>query len=286
MAGMLLLRALGRLPLPVRRRLGALLGDIARIAGIRRRVAARNLELVFPELTAAARGQILRRHFQLLGAVFLDECALLGMSAEAARRRIVVENEDALEAKKPVIVCAPHFAAAAIGGVRLSAMLGGRMMFYYKPLHNKFWDKFYARLRRRYGAVGAAATDKSSLLACARHLKNGGVFFYLPDADPKRRKSVVFAPFMGVAAATTTALSRLAAAGGAEVRMFSAMLTKDGYRLQLSPPLENFPGKDAAADARRINDLIGEQVRRDPAQYYWLHRRFKTRPDNQGDIYA
>ena len=287
MPGMRALQLLGSMPQPARRTAGARLGDMARWMGIRRRVAARNLALAFPELPPAARDQILRRHFQLLGAVFLEECALLKMPAEEIRRRIILEDEESLQTRRPVIFCAPHFAAAAVGGIRLTALLGGRVMFYYKPMHNQFWDKFYGRLRKQYGAVGVSATSKNAMLSCARHLKNGGALFYLPDTDPKRRKNAVFAPFLGVAAAaTTTAISRLAAVGGAEVRMFSAFLAKDGCRLDLSPPLAQFPGADAAADARRINDLISAQVRRDPAQYYWLHRRFKTRPAGEEDIYA
>lgn len=286
MAGVRALQCLGRLPPPLRRVVGARLGDTARWAGIRRRVAARNLALGFPELSPAARGAILRRHFQLLGAVFLEECALLDMPPDTICRRIVLEDEESLHNTRPVILCAPHFAAAAAGGVRLTAQMGGRVMFYYKPMHSPFWDKFYGRLRQQYGAVGVAATQKNAMLQCARHLKNGGALFYLPDTDPRRRKNAVFAPFLGVQAATTTAVSRLAAAGGAEVRMFNSFWTEEGCRLELSAPLADFPSADAAADTRRINDLISAQVRRDPAQYYWLHRRFKTRPEGEKDIYA
>lgn len=284
--GIRALRMLGRLPFSARRFAGARLGDAARLVGIRRRVAARNLELAFPNLSAAERKDILRRHFQFLGTVFLDECALLAMPEENMRRWIAVENEESLSEKKPVILCVPHFAAATVAGVRLSSFLGGRMVFHYKPMHSGFWDGFYTRLRQQYGATGAAATKKNVLLSCARHVRGGGVFYYLPDADPKRRKNAAFVPFLGVEAATTTAVSRLASSCGAEVRVFTALQTKEGYRARLSPPLKDFPGEDAVADARRINDLIGEQVRREPAQYYWLHRRFKTRPEGEGNIYA
>ncbi|MGI9306441.1 MAG: lysophospholipid acyltransferase family protein [Gammaproteobacteria bacterium] len=279
------LRFLGRLPFSARRFLGARVGDLARLAGVRRRVAARNLSLAFPRLPPEERENILRRHFQTLGKVFLDECFFLGMPKQEIRRRLAVDNEEDLQERRPVIFCAPHFAAATIGGVRLSALLGGRILFHYKPLHNQFWNRFYARLRTQYGAVGAPA-GKNAMLVCARHLKRGGALFYLPDADAGRRKNTAFAPFMGVPAATTTALSRLAEISGAEVRIFTAALVADGYRFQLSPPLEDFPGPDAVQDAVRINALIGGHVRETPAQYYWLHRRFKTRPEGGENLYA
>ncbi|MGI9298327.1 MAG: lysophospholipid acyltransferase family protein [Gammaproteobacteria bacterium] len=282
-----LLKILGRLPLRTRRRLGACLGDLARlILRGRRRVAARNLSLALPEISAAERRAVLRRHFQLLGAVFLDECALLGMSASEVREWLHLDDEDASR-EGPVIFCAPHFVAAGIGGLRLSAPLGGRVMFHYRPLHSRFWDCFYRRLRGKFGAAGISAASAGAMRLCARNLRRGGAVFYLPDTDGGRRKSAVFAPFLGVAAAaTTTAPSRLASLGGARVRLFTSFLTDDGYEIQMSPPLEDFPGADAAADTRRLNALIGEQIRRDPAQYYWLHRRFKTRPEGESPRYA
>ena len=118
------------------------------------------------------------------------------------------------------------------------------LAFLYRPMHSRFWNNFYGRLRGQYSAAAIAANSPDAMRRCARHLRGGGSLFYLPDIDARRRKSAVFAPFMGVAAATTTALSRLAALGGAQVRMFSARMqdANGGYDLQLSPPLSNFPG--------------------------------------------
>lgn len=279
-----LLRLLGRLPFAARRRLGAILGDAARLLGIRRRIAARNLQLTFPELSAAERHAILRRHFQLLGAVLLDEFALLTMSENAVNHWLSLAEDT--ENQRPIIFCVPHFVGAGIGGIRLSANWGGRLIFHYKPMHDPHWDAFYKRLRGKCGAIGVKATETSAMRVCARHLQQNKVMFYLPDTDTGTRKSMVFAPFLGVSAATTTTVSRLAAIAGAQVRMFMVTVTDNGYKLHLSPPLDNFPGPDLTADAGRLNALIGEQVRRDPAQYYWLHRRFKTRPAGEKNCYA
>lgn len=290
---MFLLKLLGKLPLRIRRILGARLGDIARLLlRNRRRVAARNLFLAFPEFSAKKRRKVLRRHFRLLGAVFLDECALLGMSAAKVRDWIPLdaekENLQNDDLQTGAIFCAPHFVAAGTGGLRLSAILENRLMFHYRPLHSRFWDGFYRRLRGRFGARGvSAAAGPSAMRDCARHLQRGDSVFYLPDTDAGKRKSAIFAPFLGVqSAATTTAVPRLAAAGKSQVRIFASFITDGGYALRISKPLPDFPGTDAAEDARRLNDLIGEEIRRDPAQYYWLHRRFKTRPDGEAARYA
>ena len=244
------------------------------------------MSLAFPEFSAAERDKILRRHFHLLGAVFLDECALLGMSEARTRQWMQLDGEEELRGRA-VLVCAPHFVAAGIGGVRMSSLLRERVKFHYKPLHNRFWDLFYRRLRGKFDAAGIAATGGGAMRECARALQRGDTVFYLPDIDAGRRKSAVFAPFLGVgAAATTTATTRLAAMTGAQVRVLAAFVDGDGYELRLSPPLPDFPGADAAADARRINEIIGAHVRRDPAQYYWLHRRFKTFPEGEKPRYV
>lgn len=281
------LRTLGRLPLRWRRILGARLGDLARlILRRRRRIARRNLSLAFPEFSATRRREIVRRHFRLLGAVFLDECALLGMSAAETKQWLRLDGEEELRGRA-VLLCAPHFVAAGIGGLRLTAEHGGAVMFHYRPLHSGFWNLFYRRLREQFGARGISATENGAMRKCIRHLQRGGILFYLPDTDAGNRKNSVFAPFLGVAtAATTTAAPRLAAAAKSEVRVLTSFCTDDGYALRLSPPIPNFPGDDSAADAARLNEIIGEEIRRDPAQYYWLHRRFKTRPDGEAARYA
>ncbi|MGU9952002.1 MAG: lysophospholipid acyltransferase family protein [Gammaproteobacteria bacterium WSBS_2016_MAG_OTU1] len=282
---LIFLQWIGKLPTAVRRNLGATLGDIVRILGVRRHVAMRNLQLALPHLSPAEHDTLLRQHFQFLGSVLLDEFFLLGASKQKILQLLQLENDQ--PQTRPTIFCAPHFAAVSMGGLRLSAApAGDNLAFHYKPMHSKFWDLFYTRLRKKYGAIGIDATAPDAMRQCARHLRRGGSVFYLPDIDPKQRKSAVFVPFMGINAATTTTLSRLAKIGNAQVRVFVARKQGDNYNLHLSPPLEDFPSNDVNADACRINDIISTHIREIPEQYYWLHRRFKTRPPGEKDVYA
>ena len=277
---------LGRLPLSARRWLGARLGDAARLLRARRFVAQRNLALAFPQMSTAQRDDILRQHFRLLGGVLLDECALLSMGQEKLRQFVRLQGEERLADSAPLILLLPHFIGASIGGVRLSLPLGGRLFFHYKPQHSRFWDAFYGRLRKRWGAVGVKA-NSSAMRLCARHLRQGGRFLYLPDIDPKVRKSTVFVPFLGVPqVATTSALARLAALTGARVALCRVGQTAAGYEVCVEAPLDNFPTADLEENTGRINQLIGAQVTAAPAQYYWLHRRFKTRPAGEKSLYG
>jgi KDO2-lipid IV(A) lauroyltransferase len=120
-----------------------------------------------------------------------------------------------------------------------------------------------------------------------RQLKNNQAVWYAPDQNYSGKQSV-FAPFFGIAAATTSATARLAAASGAAVVPFfqERLPGTRGYRLVLEPALEDFPGDDPAADTARVNAVIEEHVRRAPAQYLWVHRRFKTRPAGEAPVYG
>ena len=126
----------------------------------------------------------------------------------------------------------------------------------------------------------------SSDLAVVKTIRAGVPFYYLPDMDLGARDSV-FVPFFGVPAATVTALSRIARLANAVIVPAVTRQLEDGagYELRFYPAWENFPGGDEAADARRMNEFIEARVREMPAQYYWLHKRFKTRPAGEASPY-
>lgn len=281
-----ILKLIGKLPLPIRRSLGKLIGDLARLGGVRKSVVIRNLELAFPEFTDTKRKQILRQHYQTIGAVFLDECALLSMTKEQVKQWVKFPDDELLSNSSSMIVCAPHLAASCIGGLRIATILGNRAIFNYTPLHNKFWDHFYGKVRMLFDTTGIKTTDPNAVRACAKRLKLGGLVFYLPDVDIKNRKSMIFAPFLGVKHTVTyTTIPRLATMSGATVSLYITFMTQDGYQAKLTK-LPNFPSNDPVADASTLSKLIAEQVQLQPSQYYWLHRRFKTAPADIADRYA
>ena len=98
-------------------------------------------------------------------------------------------------------------------------------------------------------------------------------------------RDAIFAPFFGVPAATITGLSRLARATGARIVPVITRMTADGYEVELRPPWEGYPGESVEADTARMNAFIEDEVRKMPEQYYWVHRRFKTRPQGEKKPY-
>jgi KDO2-lipid IV(A) lauroyltransferase len=119
-----------------------------------------------------------------------------------------------------------------------------------------------------------------------RALRDGLPYFMLPDMDFGEKDSA-FVPFFGIPAATLTALPRLSAAAKAKVIPVIATFLPNyqGYRVVFYPAWENYPGDDMIAATRKMNEFIEERVRENPAEYFWTHKRFKTRPNGEPSFY-
>jgi len=115
-------------------------------------------------------------------------------------------------------------------------------------------------------------------------LRHGELLHLSPDMDFGPNESI-FVPFMGVSAATVPSLSRFARLGRARVLTLVTRMTTQGYEIALADALDNFPTDDVVADTTRMNQVLEEAIRRSPAQYYWVHKRFKTRPDGEDPVY-
>ena len=233
------------------------------------------MRLTMPEKSERERRRLLERHFAVLGEVMMDMLWALSADAESVRKLMTVEGR----LPGSCILLAPHFVGMDIGSLRLSLDLGERVNYYYKPMHNPFWNFVIASLRNRHGAVGFDTSSKYAFIKAARRVRDGdGVFAYCPDIDPRARKSTVYVPFMAQpAAATTVGLSRLARLMKVPVVPSVVCRTETGFVLHFLPPLTNFPSAEGEeADAIRMNEIVAEWVRKNPENYFWLHRRFKT----------
>jgi Kdo2-lipid IVA lauroyltransferase/acyltransferase len=267
--------------------LGGALGAIARrFARQRRRIAERNLALCFPELPAPERERLLARTFRSIGIGAHEFVAAwwgsVGRMPEHTTFEGVERIRDAIAPSRGVILLSGHFMTLELCGRLLCAHVPVAGM--YRRHADPVLEWAVKRGRLRY-AAGMFARDE--LRAAVRHLKAGGILWYAPDQD-MRGKDVVFAPFFGVPAATITATHQLARLSGAAVIGFFHRRSDDGrgYVIRIEPPLEQFPGPDAATDAARVNALIERMVREAPDEYLWIHRRFKRRPPGEPKLYS
>ena len=276
------------LPLPLLAPLGTALGALLYLfGGARRRVVMINLRLCFPELDEAGRRRLARRHFALVGRSLLERGIAWWASPARLRRLCRIEGLQRLEALRaagrPVLLLTPHFLGLDMAGTRLS--MEGDFVSVYARQSNPVFDRWLHHGRSRFNHQ-LLLSRSDGVRATVKAMKAGRPFYYLPDLDYGRRESI-FVPFFDVPAATISGLPRLARLAGAAVLPCVSRILPGGagYVLELGEPWEDFPGDDVEADVGRMNDWIEAVVRTMPEQYYWVHRRFKTRPPGEPKIY-
>lgn len=281
---LLLLRLIHHLPLPLIRAAGAGIGSVLYVfAKKRRRIAMTNIRACFPDLEPARQQRLVLAVVRRFTQSVLDRTILWYGSPERIRRLVKVEGEEHMRALagQPLIILAPHFMGMDAAGVRIS--IDFRMVCMYGKQKNPVIDRELLQARMRFNDP-VLVSRQDGVRTALRELKRGLPFFFLPDVDLGPRDAV-FVPFFGIPAATVTAVSRLARVSGAKIIPCVARMTTDGYVVTLHPPWDNYPGESVEEDTARMNAFIEEQVRAMPAQYHWLHKRFKTRPPGEAPFY-
>lgn len=276
------------LPLSAQALLGRALGRLLHaVAGSRRRIALRNVELCFPEKSLVERTQLVREHFEWLGRSILERGLLWYAPAERLKRLIKIEGDVGLaeRSERPVMWLVPHFMALDVAGVSVLLFQTRKVVSMYQEQSNPQVDAAIRRGRLRLGnaEIFPRADSAKPLL---RAIRRGDAFFNLPDMDFGERDAA-YVPFFNVPAATLLAPSRLARALNMVVQpvVAEALPGGQGYRVRFLPPWEHFPSADALADTAAMNRWIEAEIRANPAQYLWVHKRFKTRPAGEPSLY-
>jgi KDO2-lipid IV(A) lauroyltransferase len=265
--------------------LGWLAGQlIASLPSSRRHIGEVNLRLCLPAWTPAQRRRLLRRHFVAMVQMLLEYGYCWFAPPERLRRLMRIEGLEHLKALegRPVILMMPHFTGLDLAGLRIS--METPVVSIYSRQKDAWLDEFFRTRRLRLG-TGIIFSRQQGTRSVIRALRDGYRLYYLPDQDFGHRDSV-FVPFFGVPAATIGGLSRMAAVTKAAVLPCYPRREADGYTLVIEPPLAGFPSDDLVADATRMNAVIEAQARRQLHQYFWLHKRFKSRPPGEADFYA
>lgn len=272
------------LPLPVLRALGSVLGRLAyALAKSRREVALTNLRLCFPEKSEAEREALARRHFITFFQAVLDRTLGWWASRERLERIIRIHGVEHLTDPngRPVIMLTPHFVGLDAGGTVVSMHVVGCSVFSNQK--NPVVNQLLYNGRMRFNKA-VLLSRQDGMRKIVKAMKDGHPFYYLPDMDFGPKESI-FTPFFGVPAATIPALSRLVRLTGARVVPVICQQVSNGYEIEVMPAWENFPGESVEADTLAMNQFIEQQVLRMPEQYFWLHKRFKTRPSGEQRFY-
>ncbi|WP_310626258.1 lysophospholipid acyltransferase family protein [Limnohabitans sp.] len=283
--GLGVLRALGYLPLSWLRALGAGLGDLLWVViPSRRRVVQTNLRVCFAHLSEAERDALARQTFVHFAQAWLDRSWLWHRSAACIQSRVQLSGEvAALSEATPTVLFAPHFMGLDVGWTALTLNLPLRWTTIFTPQSNAAVDAWAAQGRQRFGRVRLFRRE-DGVKPIVSALREGALLYLLPDMNFGPSESI-FVPFYGEPAATVPSLSRFAKLGRARVVPVVTRMTQTGYEVVVHAAWQDFPTDDAEADTATMNRRLEAFINTMPAQYFWVHKRFKTRPLGVPELY-
>ncbi|MDP3620949.1 MAG: lipid A biosynthesis acyltransferase [Polynucleobacter sp.] len=261
---------------------------VSHLPNERVRVVKINLRLCFPSLSAVEIDSLAREHWKLFGRSVIERSRIWLGTGNQIKSMVHIESAIPLGDRKPRLLINPHFVGLEGGFMALSVMAKERNWLrgagLYQKMKNPFFNQKMIEWRNRFG--GKSIERQSRLRDLIREIQTGNFIFIAPDIDLGPRDSV-FVPFFGIQTNTITSVSRLAKLSGAEVCLMTTTLNHDrsGYICRISEPLPNFPSDDPEKDTARLNQYIEELVRERPAEYYWVHKRFKHRPPGEASLY-
>ena len=280
------MRVLARVPLPLLRGFGAVLGRLLYVvASPRKHVVNVNLALCFPRKSAAERNLIARETFTFVAQSWLDRSWLWHAAPEVVERRLKIcgaigEIDDS---RQPTIIFAPHFYGLDAAATALTKHNPRPSTTIYTTQRDPMLNEWIRQGRTRFGQV-TVLNRIDGIKPIVAGLRQGGVLYLLPDMDFGPAHTV-FVPFYGVMTATVPSLSRFARLGKAKVVPVISRLTKQGYEIEVLPAWQDFPTADVLADTTFMNERLAGWIDTMPSQYYWVHRRFKTRPEGEPKVY-
>lgn len=280
------MRFLALLPLPIVRALGSLLGHLLYLLVIpRRKVALTNLRLCFPHESEAQHRASARQCFVYFAQTWLDRSWLWHAPQHVVQQRLRLSGEvRELSGKEPTVLFAPHFLGMDAGATALSLHLPERVgsTIYASP-SDPVLDAWIQQGRKRFGKI-SLHDHFDGIRPIVSSLRAGGMLYLLPDMNLSGAENL-FVPFFGVSAATVPSLSRFARLGKAKVVPVITRITPSGYETTVHTAWTHFPTDDAYADTLRMNQSLEAYVLTMPEQYYWVHKRFKTRPPGKPPVY-
>lgn len=284
--GIGLLWLIARLPQRVQLALGKGIGRlIYAIPGKLKHITEVNIKLCFPEISAAEQKKLARKNFESLGIGMIEAAMAWWLPDEKLQHLFTLHGleyaEKAFAEGKGIILLGPHFTCLEMVGRLMSMKYSFAVM--YRPHKKKLVAFIHERFRQKHYLEAIPSNRIRQLI---RALNNNMAIWYAYDVDGGK-KSSVFAPFFGVPTASLTSVSRI-------VRMSDAAVIPIGfyrrenqfhYDVVLYPPVSEFPTGNLEEDAVKLNQALEIAIRRNPEQYVWQYKRFKTRPPGEPRLY-
>jgi len=248
-----------------------------------RKTAYSNISNCFPEKKQPQVTLLVKQHFGAIGVSLFETANAYYASDKKIKKMLTINNEqhftEALKKEGGIILLCSHFMPLMLGSRAL--LIKHTIANIYRPQNNKLFDQVMFKGYVKNGAVMIKSTDTRSIM---KAINNSLPIWYAPDQDLGRNNSI-FAPLFGIQTATASATSRLAKNNNTRVIPYSFIRTKHGYEMSFDKPLKNYPSGDTINDASKTNKILEKQILKNPEQYLWIHRRFKTRPEGEENFY-
>ena len=249
-----------------------------------RKTAYSNISNCFPDKKQPQVTLLVKQHFEAIGISLFETANAYYSSDKKIEKMLIINNEqhfiEALNKEGGIILLCSHFMPLMLGSRAL--LIKHTIANIYRPQNNQLFDQIMVRGYVKNGAVMIKSTDTRSIM---KAIKNSLPIWYAPDQDLGKNNSV-FAPLFGIQTATASATSRLAKNNNTRVIPYSFIRTMHGYEMSFDKPLKNYPTGDEIKDASKTNQILEKQILKNPEQYLWIHRRFKTRPEGEENFYS
>ncbi|SMN17006.1 Lipid A biosynthesis lauroyl acyltransferase [uncultured Candidatus Thioglobus sp.] len=249
-----------------------------------RKIAFTNISRCFPNKKKSEVETLIKQNFESIGISIFETANAYFATNEKVKSMLSINNEHyltkAIEQNKSIILLAAHFMPLMLGGKALAA-LNYKTANIYRPQNNALFDEVMRKSYVDNGAMMIKTKDTRSML---KAIKNKLPIWYAPDQDLGLEKCV-FAPFFNIQTATVAATARLAKGDNTVVIPYFFIRTESGYSMSFETPIENYPNENANISAGITNKILEAQILKNPDQYLWIHKRFKTRPEGEPDFY-
>jgi len=249
-----------------------------------RKTAYTNISNCFPDKKQPQVTLLVKQHFEAIGISLFETANAYYASDKKIKKILTINNEknftEALKKEGGIILLCSHFMPLMLGSRAL--LIKHTIANIYRPQNNQLFDQVMVKGYLRNGAVMIKNTDTRSIM---KAINNSLPIWYAPDQDLGKNNSI-FAPLFGIQTATASATSRLAKNNNTRVIPYSFVRAKHGYEMSFEKPLKNYPSGNAIKDASKTNQILEKQIIKNPEQYLWVHRRFKTRPEGEENFYS
>lgn len=264
-------------------RLGGALGTAAYHLGVRRTVALENIRLASGVAAHGEAPRVAREAYRNLGRTFAEYARLPRTSLTELKTRIHFEGlehmQSALARGKGVVAVSGHFGSLELMATAFR-LIDAHPTLLVAPMRNPLATRYFRAHRSAYGVDVAEVGPR--LREALRVLKRGGLLCLAADQDAGRHG--IFIEFLGRPASTATGAVELALRTGAPI-VFGLCFREglDHHRIVIEPPFSVEPGEDRAGAIRtsmeHLTARLEDGIRKRPDHWFWLHRRWKTRPE-------